>query len=51
MANWEGLKPTLLICYDRPSSFLATLGHPELSPIGELLDHKIDAVAAAVCAH
>jgi len=40
-----------MICYDRPSSFLATLGDPELTPIGELLDRKIDAVAAAVSAH
>lgn len=34
--------------YDRPSSFLATLGRPELAEIGASLDRKIDAVAAAV---
>jgi uncharacterized protein (DUF302 family) len=37
-----------VIAYDRPSSFLATLGHPELAAIGESLDRKIDAVTAAL---
>lgn len=37
-----------VVCYDRPSSFLATLGHPELAEIAASLDRKIDAVAAAV---
>jgi uncharacterized protein (DUF302 family) len=37
-----------VIGYDRPSSFLAALGHPELAEIGRSLDRKIDAVAAAV---
>ncbi len=37
-----------VIAYDRPSSFLATLGHPELTEIAESLDRRIDAVAAAV---
>lgn len=37
-----------VIGYDRPSSFLATLGRPELAEIAASLDHKIDAVAAAV---
>jgi hypothetical protein len=36
-----------VISYDRPSSFLATLGRPELAEIGEYLDSKIDAVADA----
>jgi uncharacterized protein (DUF302 family) len=36
------------IAYDRPSSFLATLGRPELAPIAQSLDRKIDEVAAAV---
>ena len=36
-----------MICYDRPSSFLATLGRPELRKIGDFLDRKIDAAAAA----
>jgi hypothetical protein len=36
------------ISYDRPSSFLAALGHPELSAIGVLLDGKIDGVAHAL---
>jgi uncharacterized protein (DUF302 family) len=35
-------------CNDRPSSFLAALGRPELASIGELLDGKIDAVVAAI---
>jgi hypothetical protein len=37
------------IPYDRPSSFLGALGHPELSWIGVLLDGKIDDVAHALC--
>jgi uncharacterized protein (DUF302 family) len=37
-----------VISYDRPSSFLAALGRPELAEIAESLDHKIDTVAAAV---
>jgi len=36
------------IAYDRPSSFLAALGRPELASIGELLDGKIGAVVAAI---
>ena len=39
-----------VISYDRPSSFLAALGHPSLTEIGESLDRKIDAVAAACAA-
>jgi uncharacterized protein (DUF302 family) len=37
-----------VIAFDRPSSFLATLGHPELAEIGQSLDGKIDAVVAAI---
>jgi uncharacterized protein DUF302 len=37
------------IAYDRPSSFLAALGHPELAVIGALLDEKIDGVTRALC--
>lgn len=37
-----------VISYDRPSSFLATLGRPELVKIGESLDDKIDGVVAAI---
>jgi uncharacterized protein (DUF302 family) len=44
----EGKPEGGVISYDRPSSFLATLGRPELAEIGEHLDRKIDAVAAAV---
>lgn len=44
----EGRTEGAVISYDRPSSFLATLARPELTEIGEYLDHKIDAVAAAV---
>lgn len=36
------------ICYDRPSSFLAALGHPELADVGASLDAKIDGVVRAV---
>lgn len=36
------------IAYDRPSSFLAALGRPELASIGELLDGKIGAVVTAI---
>jgi uncharacterized protein (DUF302 family) len=37
-----------IISYDRPSSFLATFGRPELVEIGLSLDRKIDGVAAAL---
>jgi uncharacterized protein (DUF302 family) len=37
-----------VISYDRPSSFLGSLGRPELDEIGELLDHKIDSVVDAL---
>ena len=37
-----------VMAYDRPSSFLAALERPELTPFGELLDHKIDTVASLV---
>ena len=37
-----------VISYYRPSSFLAAFGRPELMKIGELLDRKIDEVAAAL---
>jgi uncharacterized protein (DUF302 family) len=33
-----------IISYDLPSSFLATLGRPELTPIGKSLDEKMDKV-------
>jgi len=36
------------IMYDRPSSFLGTLGRPELKEVGALLDGKIDALARAL---
>ena len=44
----DGSSKGAVISYDRPSSFLAALGHPELAEIGKYLDSKIDAVAAAV---
>jgi hypothetical protein len=44
----EGAPEGAVISYDRPSSFLATLGRPELAEIGEDLDRKIAAVAAAI---
>ena len=37
-----------VISYDRPSSFLAALGKPELKKFGALLDGKIDDVVAAI---
>jgi Domain of unknown function DUF302 len=37
------------IAYDRPSSFLAALGHPELAAVGAQLDEKIDGVTRALC--
>jgi uncharacterized protein (DUF302 family) len=43
----DGSPQGAVISYDRPSSFLAALGRPELAEIGEYLDSKIDAVAAA----
>ncbi len=36
------------IYYDRPSSFLAALGHPGLAEIGSELDSKIDDVVSAI---
>jgi uncharacterized protein (DUF302 family) len=37
-----------VISYDRPSSFLATLGREELEAFGALLDQKVDSVIKAV---
>jgi uncharacterized protein (DUF302 family) len=37
-----------VIAFDRPSSFLAGLGQPEIEEIGRSLDRKIDAVIAAI---
>ena len=36
------------LAYDRPGSFLATLGRPELAEVGASLDAKIDRVAEAM---
>ena len=44
----DGRPGGAVIAYDRPSSFLATLGRQELTAIAESLDSKIDAVAAAM---
>ena len=43
----DGNPEGAVIAYDRPSSFLATLGRPELTEIGEDLDRKIDAAVVA----
>jgi uncharacterized protein (DUF302 family) len=43
----EGREGYASLCYDRPSSFLATL-NPRLAAIGRELDSKIDAVADAM---
>jgi len=37
-----------VISYDRPSSFLAALGRPELKAFGAVLDGKIESVIAAI---
>jgi uncharacterized protein (DUF302 family) len=42
----DGNPEGAVIAYDRPSSFLATLGRPELTEIAKDLDRKIDAAAA-----
>jgi uncharacterized protein (DUF302 family) len=47
----DGKPEGAVISYDRPSSFLATLGSPQITEIGQYLDRKIDAVADAVRAH
>ncbi|HEY9227508.1 MAG TPA: DUF302 domain-containing protein [Gemmatimonadaceae bacterium] len=39
---------TTSITFDRPSSFLGTLGRPELEPFGLMLDEKIDSVVASI---
>lgn len=38
------------ICFDRPSSFLATFRRAELDAIGKELDDKLNAVLAVICA-
>ncbi len=37
-----------VISLDRPSSFLAALGKPELTEFGALLDRKVDDVVTAL---
>jgi uncharacterized protein (DUF302 family) len=37
-----------VIAFDRPSSFLAALGQPEIEEIGRSLDRKMEAVIAAI---
>lgn len=37
-----------VISYDRPSSFLAALGRPELNEFGNLLDQKIEGLIGAL---
>ena len=44
----EGGPDGAVIAYDRPSSFLAALGHVELAELGALLDRKVEAVVAAI---
>jgi uncharacterized protein (DUF302 family) len=44
----DGHPEGAVMAYDRPSSFLAALGHAELTEIGESLDRKIDTVASAL---
>jgi uncharacterized protein (DUF302 family) len=49
VALYDGGDPASAhICYDRPSSFLAALGHPQLAEIGAALDAKIDDVVRSV---
>jgi uncharacterized protein (DUF302 family) len=40
--------PGATISFDRPSSSLGTLDNPELEPIGQTLDQKIDAVVGSI---
>jgi uncharacterized protein (DUF302 family) len=44
----DGASDGAVISYDRPSSFLAALGKPELTKFGALLDGKIDDVVVAL---
>ncbi len=37
-----------MVCYDRPSSFLAVLGQPSLDAIGKSLDEKMHQALSAV---
>ena len=37
-----------VFAYDRPSSFLSSLGRPELKAFGTALDGKIESVLAAI---
>jgi uncharacterized protein (DUF302 family) len=46
----DGGSDGAVIAFDRPSSFLGTLGHPALAEIGRSLDEKIYAVVDAICA-
>lgn len=43
-----GARDGACISFDRPSSFLAALEHPELTDVGALLDRKMDGVVAAI---
>jgi hypothetical protein len=44
-SNFAGARSGAVICYDRPSPFLATLGRPKLKEISLMLDRKIGGVA------
>jgi uncharacterized protein (DUF302 family) len=44
----DGGPDRAVISYDRPRSFLAALGKPELTKFGALLDGKIDDAVAAL---
>jgi uncharacterized protein (DUF302 family) len=48
VAVYESGDAGAVISYDRPSSFLAALGRPELKAFGALLDGKIESVIAAI---
>lgn len=48
IALYETSDRSAAIAYDRPSTFLATLGRNELQSFGETLDTKVEAVIVAV---
>jgi hypothetical protein len=48
VAIFDSGKDGAVISYDRPSSFLAALGRPEVKEFGNLLDQKIEGLIGAL---
>jgi len=48
LGHLDSGKDGAVISYDRPSSFLAALGRPELKEFGNLLDQKIEGLIGAL---